>query len=40
MDDVRVSKQSFLYTGRGSRNIGRPRKRWEAESNIAIFPVF
>jgi hypothetical protein len=34
MDDTRTSKQAFYYTPRGRRDIGRPRKRWEAKNGV------
>jgi hypothetical protein len=37
MDDTRISKQFFLYTGRGRRDIGYPRKSWKAEAGIILF---
>jgi hypothetical protein len=38
MDETRTPNQALLYTLRGRRSIGSPRKRWKAETGRGRFP--
>jgi hypothetical protein len=39
MDDIRIAKQGFHYRPRGRRDVGRPRKRWKAETRRGRLPM-
>lgn len=39
MNRKRAREKVFHYTSKGRRDIGRPRKRWEAEPGTGRLPM-